>query len=263
MDCKINKKSLDNLYKNYNKRVLVNPDPLIFLYSYEVPKDREIVALISASLAYGRVSQILKSIDIVLKKLGESPSEYLKYTKEADIKKNLKGFRHRFTSDEEISKFLIGIKRTIIKHESLQNLFYKNINNDDENVLNSLSKFVTEIKEQGDLKKSSLLSDPQKGSACKRLNLFLRWMIRTDEVDPGGWTMISPKKLIIPLDTHMYQFAKIYKITNRKNADIKTAIQITNFFKKICPNDPVKYDFSITRFGIHPELCLKDLVKNL
>lgn len=261
MDSRINKKSLENIYKKYNKRALVNPDPLIFLYNYNVAQDREITALISASLAYGRVSQILKSVAIVLGTLGKNPHKYLNSTSENNIKKSLKGFKHRFTTDEEITDMLIGIKMVIQKYGSLQELFYINTKNEDENILKPLSYFVSEIKKAGNLKKTTLLSDPERGSACKRLNLFLRWMIRSDEVDPGGWNKISPAKLIVPLDTHMYQFAKCYKMTKRKNADIKTAIEITESFKKISPQDPVKYDFSITRFGIRPELCPKNLLE--
>jgi len=84
-------------------------------------------------------------------------------------------------------------------------------------------------------------------------------MVRSDEVDPGGWDKISPEKLIIPLDTHMHQFAKCYKMSSRKSADIKTAIDITSCFKKISPKDPIRYDFAITRFGIRPELCPKKI----
>jgi uncharacterized protein (TIGR02757 family) len=261
MDSRINKNSLERIYKKYNKRALVDPDPLIFLYNYNEAQDREIVALISASLAYGRVNQILKSVDIVLRTLGKTPYKYLSSTSENDIKQSLNGFKHRFTNDEEMTGLLIGIKKVIQNHGSLQKLFYKNVKNDHENILKTLSCFVSEIKKAGNLKKNSLLSDPEMGSACKRLNLFLRWMIRSDEVDPGGWSKISPAKLIIPLDTHMYQFAKCYKMTKRKNTDIKTAIEITESFKKISPLDPVKYDFSITRFGIRPELCPRDLLE--
>ena len=183
MDPKINKKNLETIYEKYNKRALVNPDPLIFLYNYSDIKDREITALISASLAYGRVKQILKSVEIVLNTLGKNPHKHLTTISENSIKKSLKDFKHRFTTDKEIIGLLLGIKRIILEHGSLQDLFYKNTNKNDENILNALSGFVSEIKNAGELKKNSLLSDPQMGSACKRLNLFLRWILNFSDLN--------------------------------------------------------------------------------
>jgi uncharacterized protein (TIGR02757 family) len=103
------------------------------------------------------------------------------------------------------------------------------------------------------------MADPEKGSACKRIMLFLRWMIRNDEVDPGGWDKISPELLIVPLDTHMHTIGKILGFTERRNADMKTALEITRGFKKISARDPVKYDFCLTRFGIRREMQMNDL----
>jgi uncharacterized protein (TIGR02757 family) len=259
MDNKINKKTLDLIYQKYNKRELVDPDPLMFLYDYKRPEDREIVGLISATLAYGRVAQILKSIKAVLHPLGKNPHSYLLGTSKKEINAALKGFKHRFTTDEEMAGLLIGIKEIISKHGTLQDLFYDDMNPKDENILPALGSFVRQIKKAGSIKKSTLLSDPQMGSACKRLNLFLRWMVRSDIVDPGGWTKIPAGKLIVPLDTHMYRFGKCYGFTKRKAADMNTAIEITNGFRKFEPSDPVKYDFAITRFGIHPDMCWDDL----
>jgi uncharacterized protein (TIGR02757 family) len=259
MDNKINKKTLDLIYKKYNRRELVDPDPLMFLYNYKRPEDREIAGLISATLAYGRVAQILKSIKVVLHPLGKSPHSYLLSTSKKEITTALKGFKHRFTTDEEMAGLLIGIKEIISKYGTLQNLFYEDMNPKDENILPALGSFVRQIKKAGSIKKSTLLSDPQMGSACKRLNLFLRWMVRSDAVDPGGWAKIPAGKLIVPLDTHMYRFGKCYDFTERKAADMKTAIDITKGFGRFEPSDPVKFDFAITRFGIHPDMCWDNL----
>jgi len=136
-------------------------------------------------------------------------------------------------------------------------------NKQDENILPALSKFIQKDKSLREYKEKFLLSDPQMGSACKRLNLFLRWMVRQDLVDPGGWDKISRRKLIIPLDTHMYHFGKCYGLTKRNSADMKTAIEITNGFKRFEPTDPIKYDFSITRFGIRSDMCWNNLEQHL
>ncbi|MCX6112116.1 MAG: TIGR02757 family protein [Proteobacteria bacterium] len=263
MNNQINKKILDLIYTKYNRRELVDPDPLIFLYNYKNPEDRELVGLIASSLAYGRVAQILKSVNIILKFLGPSPHQFLIDTSKKDISLGLKGFKHRFTTDEEMSGFLTGIKEIISEYKTLQNLFYESSRPQDENILSALSKFVQKIKSAGKIKKSSLLSDPEMGSACKRLNLYLRWMVRYDVVDPGGWNKISTEKLIVPLDTHMYYFGKCYGMTKRNNADMKTAVEITNGFKKFEPTDPTKYDFAITRFGIRSDMCWDNLEQHL
>ena len=259
---KLTFKQLEELYSVYNKRKYVHPDPLEFLYNYKNKKDQEVVGLIASLLAYGRVAQILKSVSIVLDKMGKSPKSYLESTSPQKIKKDFKGFKHRFTTDEELSLFLVGIKKVLAKYGSLQRLFKSGVNKKDENILNSLENFVNEIKKSANIEKSSLLSDPSKGSACKRLHLYLRWMIRSDDVDPGCWKGVSLSKLIIPLDTHMFQIAKMFRLTSSKQANLKAAIEITESFEKLNRGDPIKYDFVLTRFGIRSEMNKKDIIKH-
>ena len=256
---KISAQKLEKVYERYNKRELVNPDPLVFLYDYPDIKDREIAGLIAATLAYGRVAQILKSVAKILDIMGKHPSTYIENSDENKIKKDLKGFKHRFTTDDEMAAMIIAIKKAVIKYGSLEKLFLHSYKKEHESIIPALTYFVTELKKLGLIKKSSLLSDPTMESACKRLNLYLRWMIRTDEVDPGGWEKIPPSKLIIPLDTHMFNFGKCYGFTQRKNAGLKTALEITTGFKEFAPKDPTKYDFAITRFGIRSDMCWQDL----
>ena len=99
-----------------------------------------------------------------------------------------------------------------------------------------------------------LITPPEKGSACKRFNLFLRWMVRCDSVDPGGWKCIDKKDLLVPVDTHMFDIATRLGFTHRRYGDLKAALEITAGFARYCPEDPVKFDFSLTRLGIHPDL---------
>ncbi len=256
---KISKQKLETVYKRYNKRELVDPDPLVFLYDYNNVKDREIVGLIAATLAYGRVAQILKNVKKVLTVLGSSPTSYLSNNEPVQIERDLKGFKHRFTTDHEMTALLVAIKKAIKKYGSLEELFLHSYRKDHENIIPALAGFVNELKSLGGIKKSSLLSDPTMESACKRLNLYLRWMVRCDKVDPGGWSSVPPSKLLIPLDTHMFKFGKCYSFTSRKNAGLKTVVEITAGFKKIAPQDPTKYDFAITRFGIRSDMCWQQL----
>jgi uncharacterized protein (TIGR02757 family) len=258
----LDRELLEKVYNNYNKREYVHPDPLEFLYKYDDPREREIVALLASSLAYGRVTQILKSVRIVLDIMGDSPSRYLAETDHDEISGILRNFKHRFTDSEEITSLLSGIKDTINDYGSLYNCFIS-FYNDDLNILKPLTDFVEQLKKNCCKNPASLIPDPQKGSACKRLNLFLRWMIRRDDVDPGGWDAIPASALIVPLDTHMHRFSLEAGLTERKSNDIRTALEITEGFKKFCHEDPVKYDFSITRYGIRDDISWEEMRNEL
>lgn len=256
----INKKALEDLYKRYNRREFVHPDPLEFLYNYDSAADREIAGLIASSLAYGRVAQILKSVSSVLDKLTPSPVAYIEKTRPAKIDRDFRDFKHRFTTGEELSGMLRGIKSALKKHGSLESCFLS-FTPESCGLQSALAGFVACVNTQ-DCGGScgSLLPAPERGSACKRLNLYLRWMSRKDDVDPGGWDGVNPSQLIIPLDTHMYRIGSALGFTSRKQADLRTAIEITDAFRTISPADPVRYDFCLTRLGIRSDTSLDDFL---
>jgi len=259
----MDKNQLNRLYARYNLRKWVHPDPLEFLYDYPDLKDREIAGMVASSLAYGRVNQILKSVSTVLKEMKPSPYAFLKSATSVSLKHSFKDFRHRFTGGDDLAAMLLGIKRMIERHGSIYGCFLAGLNNNDETILPALSSLVKELMVPSNGCSNSLIPLPEKGSACKRLNLFLRWMVRKDRVDPGGWKKVSPAKLIVPLDTHMHRISTMLKMTARKSADMRTALEITNRFREILPEDPVKYDFSLTRLGIRDDVDidqLKDLI---
>lgn len=259
----ISKRTLDLLYESYNSRKWVHPDPLEFLYEYPDPMEREIVGLIASSLAYGRVAQILKSVSSVLKIMGDSPRDFLISSKPSYLKKPLSGFKHRFTTSEHLVSMLAGICRVIKKHGSLYECFLKGMKKGDKSVLPALSFLVNELWHPFNGNGNCLLPTPEKGSACKKLNLFLRWMVRNDKVDPGGWEDINPSTLIIPLDTHMHRIGLSLGFTKRKSNDMRTAIEITESFKKIEPDDPVKFDFALTRLGIRQDADIDEFINDL
>jgi len=253
---------LDELYARYNWREFVHPDPLEFLYDYKDVRDREIAGIVASSLAYGRVAQILKSVSSVFERM-PSPSIFLRHASRKSLRKTFKGFKHRFTTAEDIAMMLFGIKRVIERHGSLHACFTACLNNDDDTILPALSGFVKELAVESDGRCNSLLPLPTRGSAYKRLNLFLRWMVRKDEVDPGGWDNVPASKLIVPLDTHMHRICRALKLTQRKQADMRTAVEITTAFRTITPDDPVKYDFALTRLGIRDDTDYNLEIKEL
>ncbi|MBN1298730.1 MAG: TIGR02757 family protein [Actinobacteria bacterium] len=250
----IDKKTLDDLYYKYNKREFVHPDPLEFLYDYKSSSEREVVGIIAASIAYGQVRQILKSVSFILQRLGSKPSEFLKSADSSLLQNTFKDFKHRFTTGAELSLFLENVGRVLKKYGSLNECFLWGFKKEKE-ILPAIMHFAKELR-QGECEcYNSLVPMPAGKCAYKRINLYLRWMIRKDNVDPGCWNNIPAKHLIVPLDIHMHRVSSLYGFTERKQADFNTALQITEAFKKFDPEDPVKYDFALTRAGILSARC--------
>jgi uncharacterized protein (TIGR02757 family) len=257
------REALEELYLDYNRREYVHPDPLEFLYKYRGVRDREVVGLVASSLAYGRVAQILKSVQQVLDVLGRHPADFIAAASRKDLERALCGFKHRFTTGEDVAGLLIGANRAIEKHGSLNKCFVAGLSPEDDTVVHALDRFAVEITGPGGCTCDFLLPSSRKGSACKRLNLYLRWMVRRDDVDPGGWKGVSPAMLVVPLDTHMHQTALAIGLTSRKQANLRTAIEITAGFREVAPADPVRYDFSLTRLGIRGETSLEEFMSHL
>jgi len=250
-------KLLDSIFKHYHKPEYIHPDPLEFLGNFKNSDDMEIVALIASSFAIGRIQSILQTVEIILERL-KSPKKDLLSLDRKKLELAFTGFKYRFYTDRSLIDFLIGIKNVISEFGSLHNCFLRGVNQTSGDPLGSLSFFVSQL--TADISSGQrVLPDPEKGSACKRLNLFLRWMVRNDDIDPGIWADIPKDILIIPLDTHMMQISQILGFTSRKSADMKTAIEITDALKVYDPLDPVRFDFSLTRLGIHPDLSYDEL----
>ncbi len=239
---------LENAYNKYNRREFIHPDPLEFLWKYSSTEDREIVGLIASGLAYGRVVQILKSTEKVLDVLGPAPSAFLREVSIEELSGALTGFKHRFTTSFEMATLLKSASKLQKEWGLLGKMLGAFIS--EGTYQNALERFSANLLEGAGLEKCSLLPRPSLGSACKRLHLFMRWMIRKDEVDPGGWEWISPSVLVVPLDVHMFRAAGALGFTVRKTASSAAAFEITESFRAISPDDPVKYDFALTRMGI-------------
>jgi uncharacterized protein (TIGR02757 family) len=199
----------------------------------------------------------------VLDVMGDSPAGFLETIDRNDMYRIWAGFRHRWAGVEELSGLLTGISNVMREYRTIENAFLSGMAIGDEDVMPALSSLAEKISAAGGGHRNCLIPDPAKGSACKRLNLFLRWMVREDQVDPGGWRTVSPSRLLIPLDTHMHRFAGFLGFTGRKQNDIRTAREVTEGFTRIDRDDPVKYDFAMTRLGIRKDEDRKDLVSDL
>ncbi len=259
----IEKGVLEELYNHCNRREYVHPDPLEFLYLYHDPRDREVAGLVASSLAYGRVAQILKSVSFALERMNPSPFSFLLHATEKTLRSRFSSFKHRFTTGEELVRMLLGVKAAVEQYGSLHECFVAGLEEEDGNVLPALTGFVTALTHHFHHGRNSLLPSPAKGSACKRLNLFLRWMVRQDAVDPGGWSEVPPSKLVVPLDTHMHRIGLRLNLTTRRQADMRTALEVTRAFACLSPTDPIRYDFVLTRFGIRKDMGLDELIQKI
>ena len=201
---------LQRLYARYNRREFIGSDPMQFVYEYSNPADMEVVALLAALLAYGRVQQIQKSLTNLLGRMEESPNAFVRNFDE-QRRARLKDFKHRFTTGDDISDLLELLRDILDKFSSIEKFFVQGYNPGDKNIIPALSKFCDSLQNKyasehnGRIGRSLkyLLASPTGGSACKRLNLFLRWMVRDDDVDFGLWKSVDKARLIVPVDVHM------------------------------------------------------------
>ena len=248
---------LERLYDRYNHRQFIGHDPLQFAYRYRATADREIAAFLAAVLAYGRVEQIEKSVSRILGTMEGRPAEFVMGFDKAG-RRTLSDFRHRFTSGDDICDLLALLRWALRKFGSIENCFLQGYHPDDAAIGDSLSRFCNLLLAMHAERRGQeagrglryLLVRPEDGSACKRLNLFLRWMVRNDDVDPGLWRSVSSAQLIVPVDVHMGRLCRILGLYDRKNVSMAAAMEITRSFSQITPDDPVKYDFALSRIGI-------------
>lgn len=219
-------------------------DPLKFPRRYTSFKDREVSALISALLAYGRVNSIERFLEKMHLFLGIYPYEGILENKFWN-----KG-GYRFQKESDIRKFLFALSKIIRDYETLENLF-SSFNGTAEEKLVGFVQTFRKIVNVTTFGLDHLLSLPSKTSPAKRWRLFLRWVVREDDgLDLGLWKVVKPSDLIIPLDTHIAKVAIELNLTQRKTKDFKFAFEVTQKLKEICPEDPLKYDFALVREGI-------------
>jgi uncharacterized protein (TIGR02757 family) len=256
---------LERLYNTFDTRFL-SSDPLEFVHRFKTREDREITGLIASSLAYGQVRQIKKSITAVLDVMGWEPYRFTAAFRPSRDKTLLSHLRHRFNSGSDISCLIYFAKQIFEGSGSIEGYFLKGYSREDKNTKNALSSFsqrVLTLETGGIYGSKKLPADagvrfffpsPARGSPCKRLNLYLRWMVRRgDGLDFGLWKNVDPSRLVIPLDTHIARISKNIGLTARATPDWKMAEEITESLKRLDPLDPLRYDFALTRLGILDE----------
>ncbi len=234
---------LEALYRRYNRPGHARHDPVGRLYRYEQPADGEVAGLVAAFLAYGRLAQIVDSVEEMLARLGQSPHEFILRSSEQQVRRACRGFAHRFVDGDQMGRLLCALRTVLARHGSLEACFRAH-DRPEQTILPGLTGLAHELLAEA-RELDHLVADPAKGSACKRWHLFLRWMVRRDAVDPGLWEGISPARLVVPLDRHMHRVCGALGLSRRSSPDLKTALQVTEGFRAVCPADPVRYDFAL------------------
>lgn len=233
-------------------------DPLVCLRKYSTPRDLEIAGLIAATLAYGRVETIIKNVSLLFDLTGNSIADFAIDTSLDRKLRAFKGFVHRFNDGSDCAHLLHAAGTICKQHGSLESLFIKGLSPGDTTIKDALSCFTREIKrampeEPGNRRKALdyLLPSPESGSACKRLNMYLRWMVRkNDGIDRGIWNGVPASLLVMPVDTHVARIAGSLGLTKRKSACWAMAEEITSRLRECDPGDPVRFDFSLCRIGM-------------
>jgi uncharacterized protein (TIGR02757 family) len=254
------KKKLDRFYREFDFQNRIKHDPIAIPRRFSRPEDIEIAAFIASSFAYGKVDLFRPVIESILRSCGKRPAEFLVNFSLKKEKKYFEGLYYRFNKEKDILCFIYLITKALKEYGTMKDLFNHSYKPEDDDIRNGLEG-VTDIFSTVDttpvygrnLRPSGLrqlLPSPRTGSACKRMNLFLRWMVRKKDIDFGVWDNIPPSKLIIPLDTHIARISRCLGLTERKSSNWKTAREITTSLKKLDPQDPLKYDFALCHQGI-------------
>jgi len=252
------KARLDALYDSFNYPESV-ADPIQIVRRYPRPADREVIGFCAAALAFGRVASVLQSIERLATILGPSPAEFVRTFEASRHRDRIKPLVHRWTRGEDLIALLI-ILREMLRTGSIQAFFLDGFDPDAEDLSHALESFSTraltvDLHEAYGTRRRNpgvayFFPRPSTGSACKRLNLFLRWMVRSDAVDLGVWSAVSPAKLIVPLDTHVIRVGRCLRLTRYTSPGWKMAAEITASLRALDPTDPVKYDFSLCHIGM-------------
>jgi uncharacterized protein (TIGR02757 family) len=257
------KHHLDAFLDNFPKEQHIASDPVQFVHRYDNPRDREVVGLIASAFAYGNVQIVLRSVRSALGYLGPAPAETVaSFDPRKDIR-HLRGFYHRFNTARDLAALFWIIRRTLEEYGSLEAAFVSGLSPNDADVGAALEHFCSTLLGFGheqfyprnELKRRVgvrfFFPSPSQGSACKRMNLYLRWMVRPhDGVDCGVWDRVTPRQLVIPVDTHIARISSYIGLTAMKSPGWGMALDITRSLRKLHSEDPLRYDFALCHLGI-------------
>lgn len=250
---------LDRMYREFNQADAI-ADPVNLVRRYRAPEDQEVAGFCAAALAFGRVASVNQSIATLYDLVGAEPARYVRSFDPSRELRRFDSFVHRWTRGRDLVALLWTLRHMLERSGSIEGFFLEGDDPSTPDVGPALDSFcgralaidVSAI--YGRTRPRPGLAyffpRPCSGSACKRLNLFLRWMVRKDDVDLGAWTRVSPSRLVVPLDTHVIRLGRCLRLTRYASPGWKMAADITATLRRIDPHDPVRFDFSICHVGM-------------
>lgn len=250
---------LDQQYEDFN-RCDAAADPVHRVRPYADPRDREVAGFCASALAFGRVASVLQSIDRLFALLGPSPAAFVRRFDPQDHPE-LRTLVHRWVTGRDLAALLLVLRHIVEMSGSLEAFFLEGYSDEHGDIGPALDSFceralafdLTAVYGRRRSQRQGVchfFPRPSAGSACKRLNLFLRWMVRRDDVDLGVWTRVPASKLVVPLDTHIIRLGRCLRLTTYQTPGWKMAAEITAGLRALSPDDPVRYDFSLCHIGM-------------
>lgn len=253
------KSHLDRLYLSFNQPDSA-VDPIQIVRRYSKLEDREVVGFVASGLAFGRVASVMASVEAVCAAVGPAPAQFVRAFDPAKDGEALRPIVHRWTRGRDLIAMIWILRRLLDEHGSIERSIAAVVDPQAADVGDALEAWSNRARAidlrpaYGRAPKTPgahyFFSRPSTGSACKRLNLFLRWMVRKDGVDPGGWTSVPARQLVVPLDTHTIRIGRCLRLTKRASPGWKMATDITAALRKLDPDDPVRYDFSLCHLSM-------------
>jgi uncharacterized protein (TIGR02757 family) len=238
----------------------IDGDPVRIVRRFADPRDQEVAGLIASAMAYGRVSLFLPILERLFERLGPSPARAVRDLARgprARAEKLTTDLSYRMTRPRDLADLLRVLGRGADREGGLEALFLEGDDPSEPDLALALARFRDTLLAQapkdvepGRIGIVRLLPDVAKGSATKRLWLFLRWMVRRDDVDVGAWPRVAKERLLIPLDAHIFRFSKALGLTRRSAPDVKASREVTRALKVLDPEDPVRYDFALCHLGM-------------
>lgn len=242
---------LDEMVDRFNRVDFIPNDPISIPHQFSKSQDIEIAGFFAAVLAWGQRVTIIKSCHTLLSLMDDSPYDFILNHRPTDLRRMM-GFKHRTFNGTDLLYFIRFLHFHYSKHSSLEGLFFVSLQEKtvEQGLINFHNRFFSLPEFPERTRKH--ISTPVRRSACKRMNMYLRWMVRQDKrgVDFGLWKTISPSQLVCPCDLHVERIARQLKLIRKKPMNWQTALELTEELRKLDPNDPVKYDFALFGLGV-------------
>ena len=253
------KQALDRLYEDFNYPDSA-VDPIQIVRRYARLDDREVVGFIASGLAFGRVASVMASVEAVCRALGPEPARFVRAFDPATDADALRPIVHRWTRGRDLIALVWILRQILEAHGTIERSLAAVLDPSADDVGPAIQAWCDRARAidlrpaYGRVPRAPgvfyFFARPSTGSACKRINLFLRWMVRYDAVDPGGWTTIPARQLVVPLDTHTIRIGRCLRLTTRASPGWKMATEITAALRELDPTDPVRYDFSLCHLSM-------------